>query len=77
VLKKIIEKGSLCVFVTFIDELARMDGVKSMVAQVDPKDPSIRTFKIVPQEPSSAAYAYALARKYGLSKEVIRARLKK
>ncbi|MEM3379214.1 MAG: hypothetical protein QW397_00325 [Fervidicoccaceae archaeon] len=77
VLKKIIEKGSLCVFVTFIDELARMDGVKSMVAQVDPKDPSIRTFKIVPQEPSSAAYAYALARKYGLSKEIIRARLRK
>ncbi|MCL4344494.1 MAG: DNA mismatch repair protein MutS [Nitrososphaerota archaeon] len=78
--KQILEiikgKGAICVYVTFIDDLAKIKGVLSMVAQVDPNDPSIRTYKIVVQEASSKAYTDVLARKYGLSKEMVLRRLK-
>ena len=77
---KIIEavraKGSLCVYVTFIDQLTRLKGTLSMVSQVDPDDPAIRTFKILRQESNGLAYARALAEKYGLTYERILERIK-
>ena len=76
VLREIIAKGMLCVCVTFIEELASLDAATvSMVAGVDPNDPAVRTFRIVREPANGLAYALAIARKYGLTDEEVRARI--
>ncbi|HTS73557.1 MAG TPA: hypothetical protein VMG74_07590 [Gaiellaceae bacterium] len=78
VLKHIVELGCLAVWVTFVDELASMGkATASMVAKVEPDDPSKRTFKIARQPADGRAYAWALADKYGLSYERLRARIRR
>jgi len=78
--KKIIElfrmKKSICVYVTFFDELARIQGVVSMVAQVDLSAPELKTFKVTRSEPNGLAYARAIAEKYGLTYDEILRRIK-
>ena len=78
--KRIIDlirkKNSICIYVTFLDEFARIHGVVSMVSQVDPSASEIRTFKIVRSEPNGLAYAKAVAEKYGLTYEKILRRIK-
>lgn len=68
VLDQLVTRGALCVFVTFLDELAEGgEGTISMVAAVDPDDPTRRTYKILPGTPGGPAYAAALAERYGLT----------
>lgn len=78
--KRIIElirrKKSICVYVTFFDELAKVQGVVSMVAQVDPSAPELKTFKVIRSEPNGLAYARAIAEKYGLTYDQILRRIK-
>ena len=69
------EKGSFMVMVTFLDELSRFPGVKSLVAEVDPQDPAQRTFRIRERPADGKAYALALAEKHGLTYEALRQRL--
>jgi len=77
--KRIIDlvrkKNSICVYVTFLDEFARIHGVVSMVGQVDPSAPEIRTFRVVRSDPSGLAYARAISEKYGLTYEKIVGRI--
>lgn len=61
--------------VTFLDELARLPGTKSLVAEVDPQDPARRTFRIVERPADGKAYALALAAKHGLTYEALKERL--
>ena len=72
----IAELDLLCVWVTFIDEIADLN-VKtiSMVSMVDPADAGRRTFKIERKPANSLAYALSLARKYELAHEQIIARI--
>ena len=68
VLAQLVARGSLCVVVTFVDDLATANQATiSMVATVDPDDPAVRTYKIVPRPPGGLAYAAALAERYGLT----------
>jgi DNA mismatch repair protein MutS len=68
VLRQVSDLGALCVYVTFVDELASLnDATVSMVAEVVPEDPDVRTFKLRRRPADGRAYAMALARKYGLT----------
>lgn len=68
VLAQLFASGSLCIYVTFVDELATaIEGTVSIVATVDPDDPVLRTYKVVRKPPEGLAYAAALAERYGLT----------
>lgn len=76
VMRRVLARDCLCVCVTFLDEIARMDdAVVSMVSTVVPDNPAERTFKLVRRPADGRAYAMAIAEKYRLSQRAIRERL--
>jgi DNA mismatch repair protein MutS len=76
VIKQIIALDALCVFVTFVDELASVgDSTVSMMSTVVPDDPAVRTLKVIRKPADGLAHAAALADKYGLTTELLRRRI--
>jgi DNA mismatch repair ATPase MutS len=73
IVSEILGIGCLCLYVTFLDELASLDGTVSMVSTIVPDNPEERTYKIVKEPADGLAYAMALARKYRVTyDEIIR-----
>jgi DNA mismatch repair protein MutS len=76
ILGRMIERGLVCVFVTFLGELASLGpSTVSFVATVKPEDPTQRTFKILRRPADGLAYALAMAAKHSLTYELIKQRL--
>jgi DNA mismatch repair ATPase MutS len=73
---RILELDLLCVWVTFLDEIAALgDATVSMVSTVEPSDPAIRTFRIVRAPANGLAYAMSLAERHRLTYRLIKERL--
>lgn len=73
----ILERDALCVWVTFLHELAEIgDQAVSMVSEVAPDDPAKRTFRILARPANGPAYALAIAGKYGLVADALKRRLR-
>ncbi|WP_280276810.1 MutS-related protein [Nocardia wallacei] len=77
VVRRIVARGAVAVYVTFLDELADLGPeVVSMVAGVAAGDEAVRTFRIERRPPDGLAYAAAVAERHGLTYDAIRARVR-
>lgn len=76
VMEQIRQLGSVCVFVTFIDEMATLnDTTVSMVSTIVPDNPTERTYRIIRKAPDGLAYALSIAEKYRLTDSCIKERI--
>lgn len=76
VLRQLLARGALVVYVTFVDELSRLSPqTASLVSEVDPAEPTVRTFRIVARPADGRSYAQALADRHGLTAEALRRRV--
>ena len=76
-MEKIIEFDLLCVWVTFIDELASLgQQTISMVSTIVQENPALRTFKILRMSADGLSFAMSIAEKHRLTYQILKQRLK-
>jgi hypothetical protein len=76
VARQIIDLDALCVWVTFIEEVAVLGPqAVSMESNTAPEDSTVRTFKITRRPPSGLAHAMSIAEKHHLDHQALTARL--
>ncbi|HEY1628173.1 MAG TPA: hypothetical protein VGG16_30735 [Streptosporangiaceae bacterium] len=75
-LTAIMRLDALCVYVTFVDELAALgDQVVSLMSTIVPASPAERTYRVVRKPADGLAYALALAEQHGLTYQLLRDRI--
>ena len=76
IIEKIIQEDMLCVWVTFVDEIASFSAqTVSMVSTVVPENPAVRTYKLVRKPADGLTYAMSIAEKYRLTYDQIKDRI--